>query len=313
MESTSYVCFAAGAQKGVLFEGFLQVLEDRWTPQELDTWRAKIQGLAGSSVGSIVALIFALGFSRTHRLEFAREMFTFKTMLHPDVTLLASRFGWDEGHVLKDFVQKILTRGGLSHTSTLGDLKRLLRIEFVVPATDLKTMSPIVFSSTTTPDLMVCDTIYASCAIPFLFTPAVINGHMCVDACMSCALPTPFPEEKTLFLNIACSEESDTMPKDWPDYIRRVLSCSGKVQEACNYRHIHERNTERFLNFDASQNVVQLGPEDMESFLRNGYNTTLNHLLKNSLLENICETVRIYVQIMSCHVVAVSTEEEPPH
>lgn len=307
--NVKYISFASGAHKGVILEGWLQACEDHYA--DFEKFKSQIVGVAGSSIGAYVALMFALNLPREARMELERDMFNIRSMLHPDVTLIASRYGFDDGFILREFTQRVLTRGGLSPSSTLGDLKRLLRMEFAAITSSMNTLDTIVLSSTTRPNMSVCDALYASCAIPLVFTPAFIDEHMCVDGNMTCGLGNVFSEHETLFLNLSGGQETET-PRDWPDFIRKTLSFSTKMQERYYLNELERRNPERFWTFTSEVNVIETNPDHYEEYLNNGYNVTYNKLLNNKLLENICEIIVIYVGIMSLHTVSVSPEEEAP-
>ena len=99
-------------------------------------------------------------------------------------------------------IRKVLMRGGLSAESTLGDVKRLLRQEFVCMCTDLVTGRPYALSSTQNPEVRVYDAVYASCCIPFVFTPMDMGGAVLSDGCLSSDQPNVFVEEETFFVQL---------------------------------------------------------------------------------------------------------------
>lgn len=225
--STRYVSFSSCGTLGNAYFGLLDALEDTWP--DYDAWRHNLQGVAGCSAGSICGLILVLGLTREVRHELCDAIDVRRLIRVPDLTLLAREYGFDDGAGLREGVQQILMRGGLSSHSTLGDLKRLLRVEFVCTCTDLATSEAVHLSSTSTPDVRVCDAVQASCAVPFVFRPCAIEGALLLDGCMASALPNVFSPQETLFVNVepGCS----TYRIDgWPSFLSAIVRCCSAQQ-----------------------------------------------------------------------------------
>lgn len=311
MDAVRYIAFSAGGMKGLVYEGWMEAMEDhmeRLQGQSFDTWRQQILGLSGTSAGAISALIFALGFSREVRLQLCKELMDIKLLLQPDVTLLASRFGWDDGRRLRDLICHILTKGGLSPQSTLGDIRRLLRIDFVCCGTDLVTMETVTFSSTKTPHVSVCDAIYASCAIPFVFVPLKLDKKMIVDGCMTACLPAVFPEEKTLFL---CIDTNDILvPKTWSDFIQRVLGCSMNAQMPAILER-RGRHPETHITIQCDENAFEIVNKG-DTLIASGYNQTLDIMLHGKLKHSIHDVVKHYVSVLTAPRPQLASHDEQP-
>ena len=150
-------------------------------------------------------------------------------LTHPDVSQLISEFGWENGNTFREIIRSILKDSGISPECTLGDLKKLLRKEFACVATDLNASAPIVLSSTQTPELQVCDAIYMSSSVPFVFKPMKFEERMVVDGCMTCNLPQLFPESETMFWYISHSTQSHPI-RSWPDFLQNIAYCSMNLQ-----------------------------------------------------------------------------------
>jgi hypothetical protein len=227
MKKCRYVSIAGGGTKGVVYAGALQALERRMT--DYTEWHTNLLGVSGTSAGSIVALFLLLNTSQEVRTKYVKLLSNIDELLtHPDVSLLLSNFGWENGNTFREIIQDILKDSGLSPECTLGDLKKLLRKEFVCIATDLNASRPITFSSTDTPHVRVCDAIYMSSSVPFVFQPMKYEGRLVVDGCMSCNLPQEFPDSDTMYWYI--SNSVDQSIETWPDYLQGIAFCSMNLQ-----------------------------------------------------------------------------------
>ena len=228
MEKCKYISIAGAASKGLMYAGALESLETHMsiTGTTYETWRQELLGIAGTSAGSIVGLLIILGTELTIREKYISMMSSMQDLLPcPDISLLISYYGWESGTAFKSIIQELLMDSGLSPDSTLGDLKRLLRKEFVCVATDLQTCKPIILSSSTDPTLRVCDAIFMSCALPFVFKPMIYKEHLIVDGCMSCNLPQVFPPNLTAFWYVSYKDQ--TMPiHNWPDFVQNIVYCA---------------------------------------------------------------------------------------
>lgn len=229
-----YVSFAGAGTRGILYVGLLEALEDA-LGEAHEEWRAALRGAAGTSAGACAALLLLLGLDRAARRETLRELSDMRAIVRcPDVGLLLRHYGWEDGRAFKELVQRLLVRGGLSGESTLGDLKRLLRQEFVCVCTDLRTGRALELSAKTHPTLRVCDAVYASCCVPFVFAPARVPGvdgaeTLATDGCLTCNLPDVFDEAQTLYVTLGESPSEGV--HSWSDFLHGIVRCSVAAQD----------------------------------------------------------------------------------
>lgn len=278
-------------------------------------WRQQLRGVVGTSAGSLCALVIALGLDADARRHILSDVMDVQNVLRRmDISLLATNFGMDDGHGLRDGVHAILTRGGLSVDSTLGDLKRLLRIEFVCVCTDLSTSSRICLASSTHPHVRVCDAVCASCAIPFVFCPVRIDGYVLADGALTCRLADDvFPKENTMFVEITSQEKKEPI-QDWMSFLSGVLSCCMKHQD----EHTHslcdsEHGLCIFVPPFVTSSVfdITLDENTRHSIVQTGFVVTLDHILKKRLISTVVLALRTYTKF-ALSSVDVMEDEQPP-
>ena len=308
-----YVSVAGAGTMGNAYFGVLDALEDHLPGYE--AWRSSLRGVSGCSAGSICVLALVLGLDRAARRELVDLFDVRRVVQTPDLALLVQEYGADRGAGLRTCVETMLARGGLSASATLGDLRRLLRIEFACVCTNVDDdqTRAHTLSSERTPHVRVADAIAASCAVPLLFCPATVDGCTLVDGCLSSNLPTLFPPDETLYVRTTPSCRGRV--RDWQEYLTRLAQCCMALQPACgaefaaahagryvvvNTAHTGLRSLQ--LNLDRAQCTL---------LVRCGYAAMLDVLLDGALVRGAGRAFGAY---LAARVAAVSAdaEERPP-
>ena len=204
--------------------------------------------------------------------------------------------------------------GGLAPESTLGDLKRLLRKEFVCMSTDLHKSQSIELSSSATPDMKVVDAVFASCCVPFVFTPVDRNGYMLADGCLTQDLPNPFPETETLFLQMDASLPDGHVVTDWAAFLQSIVRCSSTVQ-MYRWERIQSEHSIRAVVVKTVGEALHLPSFDVQQdpraallLFRTGYANALNHFGGGRAFCVVGDIVRVTM----IHGFVKETAEKPP-
>ena len=222
-----YLVFGGGGTHGVTYLGALSALE-RARGMDCSLW--DLAGVAGTSAGSVAALMVLLGLSHDTRHRLTRALSDMTSVVPcPDLHLFYRSFGWDGGARFRALLQEALQEGGLSPEATLADVRRLVRREFACVCTDLVACAPVVLSATTYPKMRVVDAVYASCCVPFLFVPLQVDGRVFVDGCLTRNVPTDlFPPEETLV--VCLDPHAVHVPENLAQYANAVVRCSTIAQ-----------------------------------------------------------------------------------
>ena len=311
--ATRYVSVASAGTLGNAYFGVLDALERHM--DDYDAWRQNLLGVAGCSAGCIAALAIALGLPAEARAEL-HDMFDVRRIVGaPDVARLVREYGVDDGRGLRDAVEHMLTRGGLSAQSTLGDLRRLLRIEVSFACTDLNAVAPVHLSSAATPHVTVCDAVLASCAVPLLFCPRVVDGHHLVDGCIACSQPDVFEGAATLFVDVV--DESPEHIRGWNDYLCRVVRCAMIQQHrACAERAT--RGAHRCIHLRVPREVdtmcfdVALQRGTRAALVRCGFVGAVDALRGGRVRAGLAAAVRAYLDVRVVLIEGDGDERAPP-
>lgn len=200
--------------------------------QNYKTWAREIKGVAGTSGGAIAALMFALSLKEKDRNDILQHLSDITNVIScPDVSLIVRDFGLEDGGALRQIIRDILVQGGLRPETTMKDMCRLLRMDVVFVCHDLKAAKPMYLTAENTPNLPVCDAVFASCCVPLIFTPFRFEDNIVCDGVLSEYIPTVFPRDNTLNILIPPEHVYLSRVDTWYHFMRCMLHASLRPQQ----------------------------------------------------------------------------------
>ncbi|MGG0737887.1 patatin-like phospholipase family protein [Niallia taxi] len=168
------LALGSGGARGFAHIGVIKILKEANIP---------IDYIAGSSIGSIVASLYAAG-SDIDRLYFLSKFFKRKYYL--DFTL--PRMGFIAGNKVKELI----------HLFTYGKNIEELDIPIAIVATDLSSGEKVVFKKGP-----IAEAVRASISIPGIFVPEKMDGRLLVDGGVIDRIPVSVVKEMGADLIIA--------------------------------------------------------------------------------------------------------------
>ena len=174
-ESLKYTClFGGGAIRGAAYAGTAKAMEDLGI---------KPHTIAGSSVGSVIGGLLALGYTADELddifIKFNFEMFR-------DVQIsLGPKFALSKGELFLDWIRELIEqkfygakyKKGTHKAVTFKDIKK----DLIIITTDLSSFECKEFSRYETPDFEIATAIRISCSMPGLMRPIEYNNRTLVD------------------------------------------------------------------------------------------------------------------------------------
>lgn len=196
------LALSGGSALGIAHIGVLQSLADH---------SIAVDCIAGASAGSIIAACHAFGIEEQKIVEKIQVL-----SWHAMSKISFSKFGFISNAKLGELLRDILGDPRIEDA----------KIPLAIMATDVVTGETIILRKG---DLI--QALLASCAIPGLFTPVTIDGHMLVDGGVSENLPLSAIDVMGAELKIAVNvyKFSRSTPKNWFDIVHnslRILSQS---------------------------------------------------------------------------------------
>lgn len=199
------VALGGGFARGLAHIGVLKVLEEN---------HVRVDCLAGTSIGSIIAGSYASGTTLEEMAEVARRV-----RWSDFARWTISRLGLASNQRMEALLRKVF------HTLRFEDLK----IPLAIVATDLMKGRPVLFTSG---ELSLA--VRASCAYPGLFLPVAYNGSWLVDGGLVWAVPTQ--AVRSLGAEVVVAVSLDNLapalePKSLVDVLGRSFSISQRMAE----------------------------------------------------------------------------------
>lgn len=169
----AWLVLGGGGLRGLAHVGAWQAMEEAGL---------RVQGIVGTSIGSLVGALIAsgLGYRELVRLAFAlrkldivrvnRRALLFNGIRQPSLLL---------GEPLRRYLGQVLP------VRSWADLK----IPLQVNAVDLETGDTVWFGTGADESVSLADALYASMALPVFYPPAEVRGRLLVDGGAEWALP----------------------------------------------------------------------------------------------------------------------------
>lgn len=171
-----WLLFAGGGMRGVAYVGALERL------QAAGGLRC-IRGVAGVSIGALIALLYALDYTIPQMKEIALGL-DFSQLQHVDeetVLSITENYGIDDGAAVRSWLEGLLAARALRAGATFADLKARWFIDLRVYACRLRDAATVEFSARRTPTIPIVDALMASIAVPLYFAPVRIGPDLYVD------------------------------------------------------------------------------------------------------------------------------------
>ena len=140
-----------------------------------------IKRVAGTSAGSIVALLLALGFRSNDISKIVAELDFSKFMDNHSVKQLFSNYGLYQGEFALQLFRSWIAEKLGSENATFQDLKESGGLELRVFSSNLNTKQLHEFSYRNTPNVPLANAVRASMSVPLFFTAVEIDDHLFVD------------------------------------------------------------------------------------------------------------------------------------
>ena len=279
------ICFSGGGIKGAAHIGAIKALEEE---------KLKFDYISGTSSGSIIATLYAAGYSSDEMLKFFKKYAKKIKYVDPKniLILLINLFikrkivikGFNEGTIIERLLNKELNKKNIS------DIKR----ELLIPSIDINTGEINVFISKENRAKYLDNIIYinnvnigkavrASCSYPVVFSPCKIGGKQLVDGGLRENVPWKLTKEKGAdkVLSIIFDEE-----KNKKNYCKNILEvASNSLGILCHEISNYDLEGADYLLKIKTEKVQLLDYKKIDELYLKGYEQTKQKIkeIKNKL------------------------------
>lgn len=200
-----------GSIKGISTLGAIQCLMDE---KLLDL--KKLGAIAGTSIGSLIALLIVLDFSIEEIWQFILNI-DIKKMFQPNPLNFLNFCGADNGRRIYDIIEDIITKKtGIKHIN-FKQLYDINKIHLIVVGTCLTTKEVKYYDYINTPTFKVSMSVRISIGLPGFFMPITIDNKKYIDGGMMNNYPMNLFEDKlheTIGIQICCNYNTEY---EWPE------------------------------------------------------------------------------------------------
>lgn len=253
----SSIVIAGGATKVISTIGIIRFLEEH---DMLKT----IRNLVGTSAGAIMCTFLALGYSSAEIKEFfIKNLCTDDSicrMNSQDVLCFFSTYGLSSGSNLITFFKRMITHklGEDRENITFMQLAKLCGKNLVICVSNLTLEQREFWCVDTKPDISIITALRASCAIPLVFTPVVINEHYYLDGGLYDNFPIDYFNGKKLkdVLGINIKSTGYQQTRNFIDYVKFIIF---SVMDKLADKAIEDSKVDNIISLDfADDDWLQL-------------------------------------------------------
>lgn len=282
------ICFAGGGIKGAAHIGAIKALKEE---------NLKFDYISGTSSGSIIATLYAAGYSSDEMLKFFKKYAKKIKYVDPKniLILLINLFikrkivikGFNEGTIIERLLNKELNKKNIKNIS---DIKK----ELLIPSIDINTGEINVFISKENRakyldniiyinDINIGKAVRASCSYPVVFSPCKIEGKQLVDGGLRENVPWKLTKEKGAdkVLSIIFDEE-----KNKKNYCKNILEvASNSLGILCHEISNYDLEGADYLLKIKTEKVQLLDYKKIDELYLKGYEQTKQKIkeIKNKL------------------------------
>jgi NTE family protein len=172
--------FEGGGVRGLAYAGAIKALDEKGV-------LASIERTAGTSAGSIAALLISVGYNSNEIDSIMRGLNVEKFndgggMLIGGLSRMKSEYGYYKGTAFEKWIGKLIEEKTGNDSLTFYELHQLHNTtnntfkDFYCTGTNITSQRIEIFSHTTTPDLPLKTGVRISCAIPLYYEPVYLDS-----------------------------------------------------------------------------------------------------------------------------------------
>ena len=276
------ICLSGGGIRSAAHIGVLKALKEN---------NIDIDVISGTSGGSIVASLFACGFSPYEIekifIDNCKKIWNFnnkaKFILGIPFNVLRGTFGLINTKKFEKLLDKIYIQAGASGISTV-------KIPLAIPSVDLNSAKLMMFvsdkklfkfnSDDIWPNdrIMLSIAVLASCSMPVVFVPKFYEGKNLVDGALRMNIPVcplrVFGADKVIAVNLNCSEYEKDAANNLYQVVSRTIDIMGnQISNNDKYR------ADISLDIDLC-NVKVLDLSRVKECVDVGYNFAISNMNK---------------------------------
>ena len=193
IKSYQTLVLSGGGFNGFTYLGCIQYMKEHKI-------LSKFKNIIGSSIGAVFALAICLDINIETLKQYIIEMVGYmkddnKVDIKTLINIWYKLGAFDNSHLCK-IICKMLTDNGMTEDSTFTDIAKKTGVNLVISASNLTKYRIEYFCMENNNNVNVVTAIQASCCVPLIYKPLVIDDQLYVDAGLLCNTPSQYWLEK---------------------------------------------------------------------------------------------------------------------
>lgn len=295
----SYTCiFGGGAVRGIAYAGALQAL---------DELNIDIDVLAGSSVGSIVAALVAVGYSANEISDiFMQVNFELFRDIHFGIN---KDFAISKGNVFTDWVRDLIEKKFYGEDYKKGENEPVcfhnISKNLVLITTDLNTFKPYEFSTFETPDFEIAEAVRISCSMPGLMVPVELNNRKLVDGDLMKGIPLwklskNLNNAKTRIIEFRLEGDNVGGNSNTFEFLNSIYSCMTSVSTDFIMDNFGNNDKYDYVKITTGDLIVidfNISQKTRNKLIEMGYSDSLKYLTQHFKTKKLC-IIDVYTKLL---------------
>jgi len=238
---------------------------------------SNIKEYIGVSAGSMLALLFVLGYS-THDLHNFFLEFNFERLISPDIDTFFDNKGLDNGEIKRISIEQFLRRKKIKPDITFLELFEITKIKLSMIVSNISKNELEIINHETYPDMLVTTGITMTTSLPILFEPVIYNNNYYVDGGVFDNYPIEmFDREELLGINMTYTFDNLDFNVDFFNYFIKLLTLSWHFKNY-NKSVIYKEKTIDIKTTNTNELVdPNVTLEERIKRIQHGYNTAQKH------------------------------------
>lgn len=294
-----YTClFGGGAIRGAAHVGVLKAMEDVGIEPDI---------LGGSSVGSIVAALYAVGFSSD---ELSDIFLSVNFELFRDLSFgFTQKFALSKGEVFLEWIRDLIEKKFYGDKYVKGENQPVrfkdISKNLVIITTNLKEFQCKEYSTFLTPDEEIALAVRISCCLPGLMRAVTVENELLVDGDLMKGKPMWYLSENlknsgSRILEVRLEGVFTGSDQNPIEYVNGMYTCM-TYSETDFIKNVYgHRDKYDYLVVNTGNVIVvdfNYPPEKRQEIIDSGYSQTINYF-KDYLVQKKRHISEIYDEIL---------------
>jgi NTE family protein len=262
---------SGGGPKGFAHIGVLKALEEFNILKNINT-------IASCSIGTIVSVMFIIGYTVKEMIEFA-ESFDFNKLRGIEPLNFLANYGLDNGEKLIITLKKLFEAKKISNSITFKELYKLKRINLIMSTVCLNNKNVYYLSHKTFPDLEVITGIRMSTSVPIWFVPVNYHNKLYIDGgCIDNYPIELFKDNLDQVIGAClCDEQKSNDIDNFESFFENLVGCLCQGILGRSYDG-YDKYTIKIRLQNITLMDLNMSIEKKRKLLNTGYEQTINFL-----------------------------------